>query len=149
MDAIGNVLELIRRQLNTYFQNMDRRTDDWVILSNVVDNAGELNATAENKVVMSLASIAHETVISTYTAAVKTKTSSYAAVTPPLYIDLYIVFYANFVNRNYLQGLKMISRTISFFQQNPAFTRDTLPALDPGIDRIVLEFTNLDMVQVN
>ncbi len=79
----------------------------------------------------------------------RTPGGSFALVQPPLYIDLFILFIANFYDRNYVQGLGMISRTISFFQQNPWFTRDTLPALGPGIDKITMEFTNLDLLEVN
>ncbi len=149
MEAIANVLELIRQQLDSYFQNVSRRSDDWVILSNVFDNQGGFYGATDNKIVMFLANIAHETVISTYTPAVRTGSGSYAAVPPPLYIDLFVLFYANFSNANYVQGLRSISRTISYFQQNPAITRDTTPGLDPAVDKILMEFTNLDMINSN
>ncbi len=149
MEAIANVLETIRQRLNAYFQNVSRRSDDWVILSNVFDNQGNFYGASDNKIVMLLANIAHETVISTYTPSVRTGTGTYAAVSPPLYIDLFVLFYANFSNANYLQGLRSISRTISYFQQNPAFTRDIVPDLDPAVDKILMEFTNLDMVDSN
>jgi len=68
-----------------------------------------------------------------------------ALIPPPLYIDLYVLFYANFAERNYAEGLDAISRTISFFQQNPRFTRDNLPGLDPAIDKLTFEFFNLDL----
>jgi hypothetical protein len=70
-------------------------------------------------------------------------------VAPPLYVDLFVLFYANFADRNYIEGLTMISRVIAFFQQNPVFTRDNLPDLDPVIDKLRFEFTNLDLGSLN
>jgi hypothetical protein len=43
----------------------------------------------------------------------------------------------------------MLSRTIAFFQQNPVFTHDRLPGLAPEVDKIALDFVNLDLTQTN
>lgn len=149
MDLIRIVLELLRQQLNQFFSNTDPRRDDWVLLANIVDQEGRPFAQTKDKIVMTLANITHETIVSTYTPAVKTKSGSYAVVTPPLYIDLWVLFYANFYDDNYRNGLTMISRTISFFQQNPIFDAHTMPDLPPAIDKLTLEITSLDLLQVN
>jgi hypothetical protein len=143
------VLELIRNQLNGYLQNMDRRDEDWVILSNIVDHEGRSYEDARGKIVMFLANITHETTVSTFSYNVKTKNSSYANVQPPLYIDLFILFFANFYDRHYGEGLEMISRTIGFFQQNPWFTHDNMPDLDSRIDKLTMEITNIDLLEIN
>jgi len=148
MDAIRNVLEVVRQLANEYLQNLERRADDWVILSNLIDHQGKMNEMTRNKLVMSLYNITHETVISTYTAA-QPGVGGYAIVPPPLYIDLHILVIANFIEQNYPEGLAAVSRAISFFQQNPAFTHDSAPQLDPGVDKITLEFTSLSPVDVN
>jgi hypothetical protein len=149
MDLIRIVLDLIQQKLNESFTAVEARRDDWVILANIVDHDGRAFAAAKDKIVMVLANIKHETVVSTYTSAVKTKTSSYGIVSPPLYIDLFILFYANFYDENYRQGLTMISRTISFFQQNPWFTADTLPDLPATVDKLTMEITSLDLLELN
>jgi hypothetical protein len=146
---IRRVLELIQKRLNTHFQDIDRRDEDWVILSNVVDHEGKPFEDANGKVVMFLANITHETIVSTDRPTVRTTGPSYAAVAPPIYIDLFILFFANFVDRRYAEGLEMISRTIGYFQQNPVFTRDNLPELDPSIDKLTMEITNLDLLEIN
>jgi hypothetical protein len=148
MDAILNVLEVISQYCNEYLQNLDRRPDDWVALTNIVDHQGRINEATRDKVVMSLYNITHETVVSTYTAA-QPGIGGYAIVQPPLYIDLHIVLLANFIERSYRDGLAAISRTISFFQQNPTFTHANAPDLGPTVDKIVLEFTSLGPVDVN
>jgi hypothetical protein len=149
MGAIDTTLELIRQKLNEFFSNTDPREEDWVILSNVVDHEGQNYEPAKDKVVMFLANIQHETTISTYNRTVPVKGDQYVIVAPPLYIDLFVVFFANFYDKNYREGLAMISRTISFFQQYPWFTHDNLPGLDPVIDKLTLEMTNLDVTGIN
>ena len=98
---------------------------------------------------MFLANIQHETIISTYNRTTPVKDDQYAVVAPPLYIDLFVLFFANFYDKNYTEGLGMIARTISFFQQNPWFTHNNLPGLDPVIDKLTFEFTNLEVTGVN
>lgn len=149
MDLIRTVLDLIRQKLNESFANADPRREDWVILSNIVEQDGSAAARTKDKIVMVLANIKHETIVSTYTAALKTKTNTYAIVAPPLYIDLFVLFYANFFDENYRQGLAMISRTISFFQQNPWFDANNLPGLPPVIDKLAMEITSLDLLEIN
>jgi Pvc16 N-terminal domain len=149
MGAIQTTLELVRQKLNEFFRNADPKEDDWVILSNIVDHEGHPYEPAKDKVVMCLANIQYETAISTYNRTTPVKGDQYAIVAPPLYIDLYVLFLANFYNKNYPEGLGMISRTISFFQQNPWFTHDNLPGLDPVIDKLTFEMTNLEVTGLN
>ncbi|MBC7584139.1 DUF4255 domain-containing protein [Tardiphaga sp. vice352] len=149
MELIETVCELIRQRLNAYFQNIDRSDEDRVVLSNIVDHDGAICQGAKDKVVMVLTNITHETIVSTYNSAARTSSTSYAIVQPPIYINLFILFFANFYDRQYAQGLAMISRTISFFQQNPWFTHANMPDLDARIDKITMEITNLDLLQAN
>lgn len=148
MDSIRNVLEVLSKYCNDYLQNLDRRPDDWVALSNLVDHQGKSNEEARDKVVMSLYNITHETVVSTYTSA-QPGIGGYSIVQPPLYIDLHIICLANFIERSYADGLAAISRVISFFQQNPVYTHANAPELAPSVDKIQLEFTSLGPVDVN
>lgn len=149
MSAILKTFELVRQKLNESFKNAHPRDDDWVILSNVVDQEGHPYEEGKQKVLMILANIQNEAIVSTYNRAAPVKGEQYAVVAPPIYVDLYVLFYANFENKNYPEGLAMISQTISFFQQNPWFTRDTLPGLGPEIKKLTFELSNLEMTDLN
>lgn len=149
MGKIRATLELVRDKLNEYFQNIEPRPEEWVILSNIVDHEGRPYEDAKDKVVMFLANIQHETIISTYNRAVPIEDNRYAVVAPPLYIDLYVLFLANFYDRNYTEGLGAISRTIGFFQQNPAFNHQNMPSLPEDINKLTFELTNLDPTELN
>jgi hypothetical protein len=149
MNAIQSTLELIRARLDAFFKVSDPRTEDWVVLSNIVDHEGRTYESAKDKIVTFLAGIQHETIISTHTRTVSSGGGQYGVQNPPLYINLLVLFYANFYDKNYSDGLGMISRTISFFQQNPFFSHDTMPDLDPAIDKLTLEMMNMDVTQAN
>lgn len=146
MDLIPNALENVRQRLNGFLQNANPRNDEWVALTSVLDQKGQEVPEAIDKVVMFLANITHETTLGTYTPTIPSGSSKYAVVSPPLYINLYVLFYANLA---YKVALSAISATISFFQQTPTFTRDTLPGLDPQIDKLSFEFTNLEITDLN
>lgn len=149
MDKILLVMELVRQKLNEYFRSFDSMVEDWVVLSNMVDAEGRAYQEAVGKVVIFLANIQHETSISTFNRNLPTDMNRYAIVTPPVYIDLFLLFYANFSEKNYRDGLAMISGTISFFQENPLFNHATTPDLDPSIDKLSFEITNLDLAELN
>ncbi len=59
------------------------------------------------------------------------------------------MFMANFSSNNYADGLSAISNIISYFQQNPWFNQSNAPDLGPQIDKITLEMSSLDPVEVN
>lgn len=149
MSEIRGTLEQIRKRLNEFLWTASPRQDDWVILSNIVDHNGQPYEEAQEKVVMFLAGIQKETAVSSYNPNAAVSGNKYAVVAPPLYIDLFVLLYANFSGKNYAEGLSAISRTISFFQQNLWFTHDNLPGLDPRIDKLTFEMTNLDPTDLN
>ena len=144
MNLIQDTLELIRQRLNAYCQVADPSPEDWVVLSNIVDQSGQAYEQARNKVVIFLANIQHDTTISTWKPAAPLTPDRFAIVPPPLYINLFVLFFANFSEKNYPQALGMISRTIRFFQENPFFDHANLPDLPQPIDKLAFEFTNLD-----
>jgi|CXWL01.1.fsa_nt_gi hypothetical protein len=149
MGEIRKTLELVRKRLSEYVTNATRRSEDWVLLTNPTDAEGRPYEWTTNRVVMVLANMMRENLISTYQPAVPIAGDRYAVVPAPLYIDLYVLFWANFTEKNYPEGLEMIGYTITFFQQNPVFNHETLPGLDPGIDKLTFEFTNLDLTEFN
>ncbi|WP_448661445.1 DUF4255 domain-containing protein [Sphingomonas sp. CJ20] len=148
MTSIRGVLEVIRDLSNAYMQNLDRREDDWVVLTSPVYHDGSVNEHARDKVVMTLFNITRENIISSYTPA-RAGEDSFAILPPPLYIDLHIAFMANFASANYADGLGAISRLIAYFQQNPWFTQANAPRLPPNLDKITLEMSSYDPVEVN
>jgi len=153
-DIIRNALETICALANAYLENLDPRADAWVTLTSLVDHSGQLNPGAHDKIVMSVYNITRETTVNTYNQTMSAvppagARDSLAVIAPPLYIDVHLMFMANFMERNYGDGLAALSRLIGYFQQTPFFTTASAPALSPEIDKLTLEFENLGPVDVN
>ena len=146
---IQSALELIRGRLNAFLGSADPAADGWAVLANIVDHEGRPFSGAENKIVMFVGNIEYDTTMSTPGRTAQRTGSVYTAVAAPRYINLSVMFFANFYNQRYADGLDMLSRTISFFQQSPRFTHDSDPKLDPAIERLTLEMVNLDLTQLN
>jgi len=155
MSQIKTSLELVRDKLNQHLSVLyPYLDDDLVVLSNFVNQDGQPYSGAQDKVVMFLAGVEHETKISTYNPNIPVKNNQFDAVSAPVYINLFVLFTANFHNKkndseNYAQGIGFISEIISFFQQFPAFTHNNLPGMDESIDKLAFQIYNLDALQLN
>jgi hypothetical protein len=70
-----------------------------------------------------------------------------STVSPEIRLNLFILFAANF--SDYLTAIKYLSAVLGFFQSNTVFTPRTFPALDPEIERLVVELSSLSLEQQN
>lgn len=143
-DILRNALEVIRALANTHLQNLDGRAEDWIALTSPSDQDGMPNADTGNKIVMTVYNITAATTVSTY----PTTLPGQAAASPPLYLDLHLMFAANFAPANYGEGLAALSRLITYFQQTPIISHDNAPQLAPSINKLALEFANLGLADV-
>ncbi|MGO4711428.1 DUF4255 domain-containing protein [Bradyrhizobium sp. 2TAF24] len=149
MTILQSTLDLLRARLDAAFQVSDPRAEDWVMLTNPVELDGRISEHARNKVIMSLVGLQSEPTAAPSPGFSPATGDRFARVAAPLHLNAFVLFLANFTEGNYATGLGMLSRTISFFQQSPVFTPDRLPGLPREVDRIVLDFVNLDLMQTN
>jgi len=154
MDLLRNILQVICDQANSHLNNIDHRSDDWVVLTSMVDHDGSLNPHTKSKIVMGVYNITREAFSSSYVP-VQPNTSGKGAseglpvVSPPLYLNIHLMFMANFTEQSYPDGLAALSRLVSFFQQKRVFTPQNSPALAPEIDKLTMDIENLSPVDVN
>lgn len=149
MSDIRRTLEAVRDRLNEFLGTVEQRPEGMVVLANVVEPDGQPYDGAKDMLVMFLANVQREITVSTYSRTVPVSDNKYAVVAPPLYIDLFVLFYANFYDKRYAEGLSILTRTISFFQQNLWFTHENLPGLPASIDKLTFELTNLELTDLN
>ncbi len=152
MSNLRNVLEVLCKASNEYLQNIDRRSDDWVVLSSIADHDGGINDAVRDRVVMTLYNITRENIVGSYNPTQKSGAGSgdgVAIVKPPIYVNLHLMFMANFSEKSYADGLAAISGILSYFQQNPCFSQSNAPDLAPGVDRLTMDLENLSPVDVN
>ena len=141
-------LELLRQRLNEHLQNSNRRSDDWVVLSSLVELDGTPFSGAQNRIVMSVVNILRET--STVGTAGRRHTGdSWLVRSAPIYIDVDLSFIANFSPKAYGDGLAALSLVISFFQQNSVITQAGTPELPDQLDKLTIEFLDQSQTDLN
>jgi hypothetical protein len=149
MAILQSILDLLRARLDATFKISDPRSEEWVALTNPIDLDGRVSESARNKIVMLLVGLQSDTTIGTFPGTIPVAADQFARIAPPLHLNAFVMFFSNFTERNYATGLGMLSRTISFFQENPVFTPERLPGMPDGVDKIALDFVNLDLMQTN
>jgi Pvc16 N-terminal domain len=141
MAMLQSTLDQLRARLEAALQISDPRDEAWVVLTNAVDPDGSVAESARNKIVMMLVGLQSDPTLAIPAAG--------ARVAPPLHLNAFVMFMANFTGSNYATGLRMMSHTIAFFHQNPFFIPDPLPDQPAGTGNIALDFVNLDWMQTN
>ena len=154
MDIIRNALQTICDLANSFLENLDPRGDDWIVLTSLVDHDGAINQPARDKIVMTVYNISREPTVSTYVPTTGGRSGTQAGdalavISPPLYLDVHLMFMANFAEAHYADGLAALSRLIGYFQQTPYFTHDNARALSDDIDKLTMDFESLGPVEVN
>ena len=146
---IDSAISLITRQLNQYLRRTFDLTEDIVAVSNILEQDGTVPPHVDNKPVAFLVNIEkdqfpHRGPSNGKTVGADKNVVSYA----PVYLNFYLMFAGNFSGNNYMESLKFISNTISFFQRRPFFDHDNAPDLDTRIDKLVLDIQNLTIADL-
>ena len=125
----------------------DDGLEPWVLLSDLGGERGAEGGTRD-KLVMTLAGLQSD---ATGSAANQTAMSAAGALQPPppLRLNLVVLLTANFSGENYGVGLALLSNAVAFLQQHPVLTREQLPGLEAGVDRVALDFLSLDLSQTH
>jgi hypothetical protein len=129
--------------LNEFIKNELNLQENVVILTNPVDLKGNSNSQIENKLCVFLQHLEEERIM---------KNGSYQSSggqNPPIHFSLNLMFVANFPDPNYSEALRYVSLVIQFFQGIRIFDKSNLPMLSANVDKISLEYVNLDLQQLS
>lgn len=121
---------MVRFQLN----------DTCAVLGTVLDETGAVPEKNQNKIIVSLVNLEHET---NHAYAVNQQFSKTGNLTQnlPFNFNLDILLLSLF--SNYDEALKFLSESILFFQSKQVFTHQNSPGLDPAIEKLSLEIIKL------
>ena len=97
---IQNVIPIIGSQLNEYLKNSFGETEDRVVVTSVANNSGASSIEIDNKIMITLINVEEEKLIR------NTGYNQFGGSNPSIYINLYVLFAANFPQNNYREGLK-------------------------------------------
>lgn len=133
----------IRDLLNQYFRNQYGFTDNKVVVSNLLDNSSSSPAELEDRIVCFLLSIEEETTLKNKSSRSSGSAAGFLDKSQPLYLNLQLVFCANFKSKNYLEGLNYLSQTLSFFHHNRTLNPGNIQGISKRVEKITFELCTL------
>lgn len=140
---IHTVVPSIVASLNEFLRNELNLQEDMVLLTNPVDLKGNVNSQIDNKLCVFLQHLEEERLI---------KNGSYqtnGGMNPPMHFSLYLMFVANFPDPNYLEALRYLSLVLEYFQGMRVFDKSNSPSLSANVDKVSMEYVNLDTQELN
>ena len=138
---VHNVITSIAIKLDEFIKNKLSVNNDTVIVSSLVDIKGNLNQDVENKISIFLIHIEEETVT-------KNATKFSQGNSPPVKINIMLMFSAYFPNFNYFEALRYVSLVIEFFQRTNVFDDSNTEGLPPNANRISCELFNISIDEI-
>jgi len=139
--AIGHIVG----HLNQFLRRRFDLAEDIVVLANLVEQDGTVGPHIDNKVVAFLVNVEKDTIPHRQAPSIPAGADRSFTTYPPIYVNFHLMFASHFRGNNYLEALKFLSHTISFFQRHPVFDQHTTPDLDQQIDKLILGLENLPM----
>lgn len=147
---VFRVMELIRRNLNTFMTGGATVTPDPVILGNIAFATPDNSGTPQDEsaqVYMSLVNIEEEQTMKNQSPMRPSDASPLATVNPPLVINLFLLFTAN--HKDYDTAIQNLSQILLFFQGNKTFSIATTPVASTGVFATIEENENKIKVNVD
>ena len=142
---LNQAITNIAASLNQFLRRQFDLAEDIAIPSNIVEQDGTVVPDTFNKILIYLVNIEQETVLAKHAGNAVTYEDNTERRYPPVHLNLYLMFAANFSGTTYVEALKFLSCVISFFQRKPVFNHNNTPDLDERILKLTLEIENLNM----
>jgi len=139
---IYEALSCLTDEINEYFRNKLRISEDKVVLSGLIGQDGAVAIQGENKIAITLVNIEREN-------SGGAVGSSFVSKSGAMHVNLYVLFSAYFSSNNYPEALRFLSFIIAYFQYKNVFTSSNTPRLDKGIDKLVFEMATITPEQLN
>jgi len=141
---IGDVLALLKNQLNSYLSPSSTNEDLVVFLE--VDQETDSASFKTDAITVLLYHIEQETALRQGDPYVRTlPNGTVQRVKPDICLNLYVLFVAKF--KNYKQGLHYLSHVISFFQSHKQFNRQNAPELTSDVMELGVDLVTLTAQQ--
>lgn len=120
-----------------------------VISGQIVDDAGKWAIAADN-IGLTLVNIEEDRIMRSQVPEIAYVNGSQVVLQPEVKLNLSVLFHARPSNAaKYEQSLRFLANLMTFFQSHPVFTPDEYPALDPRIDKLIVEMLALSIEQLN
>lgn len=146
---IAKALTFIADFLNHQIKMSYGIDEDRVVISSLINPDGSITENIENKIVISVINLEHETTVKSMNNYVDDSNNNYGKVSPPVYLNLYLLISANYDSGNYIEALKMLSTVIGIFQANTYFTQQKNPEMQSPLEKLTFEIFNLPINELS
>lgn len=146
---ISKALTFISDFLNHEIKMTFGIDEDRVIISSLISPDGSISESIENKIVISVINLEHETVANSSHNYVNGGNNTFGKVSPPVFLNLYLLISANYNSTNYTEALKMLSSVIGIFQSNTYFTKQNNPEMQTPLEKLAFEIFNLPINELS
>ena len=136
---IDVALLYVKDALNQYLVNRFGLDEDIVVLNNLTDPDGSVSQKNQNKIVITLINLDHETSQQYYGGSIRSN-NKVGHINQDVHFNLDVLFAAHF--DNYSESLKFLTATVSFFQANNTFNRKNSPTMSQDITALKFEIEN-------
>jgi hypothetical protein len=145
---IDKGLEIIKTELENYLNLLPELNlqDVSFVLSHIVAPDGKL-ATEDKSIVITLVNVEEERMAKSQNAVSVSSNGNVSLVNPEIKLNLFILISTNF--QNYDTGIQYLSAVVRCFQANNVFTKEKVPAMDPAIQKLIVELYTLNFEQQN
>lgn len=143
---IDIALTYVRDILNENFRNQFSITEKKVVLSNIVKADGSPAEKIEGKIVFFLVNLDEESTLKNSINRTGGNSGSFTQKSPPLHLNMQIMFCANFDSSVYIEGLQYLSAIIRFFQINKKIE---IKNSGQKINNLTFELCKLDYDQLS
>jgi hypothetical protein len=149
MVMINQLLVVIRDRIESVLQASNLSPERWVELANPVEIGGTTAGGLSNKIIMLLVSLQTDPTARAFTPAAMASPDSRPRTGPSVVLDGYLLIAPNFTGANYIDGLAMVSRIISYFQEIPILSAEEIPEMPLDCPRVAVEFVSLDFAEAH
>lgn len=147
---IDKALLFIKDVLNQEFQLAMDLKDDPVVISSLINPDGSVASTAENKIVISIINLEHETAVKSHQNYYREGgEAGFGKTRPPVFLNVYLLISANYDSNNYMEANKRLSRVITTFQGHSFFTKQDYPAMEDPLEKLTFEIYNLPINELS
>ncbi len=137
---IYEALNVVAQELNTFLKMHFQLQDNPAVLGTILDETGAVPENNQNKIILSLVNLEHDTNYQYNPQYVKQGNRNYP-INLPYNFNLDVLITALFTN--YSEALKFLSQAIYFFQSKNVFNAQNTPGLDPQIQQLSFEVVKL------
>ena len=152
---IEKALKFISDEINSYLKIKDNPAIDGIKLDNIprLQDQG-INPDSLNRIILSLVNIEEDRISKNPEDFYRGSDNKIVYKNAPIHLNLYCLFAynpeENDATTNHLEeALKYISYMIQFFQNRNVFNQSNSPALDLGIEKLLMELNILGFEQFN